>query len=167
MRSHSSVIQRPTKAHDDTPSLPQQQSRGVIVILYKRACSVAVDCHRRELQRKTCFSFFLQPYRSSPPHLQVKFRALQSAILLNITSKPFAIRLLPSYRTRPKYISLVSSAHPVVVHAVEHVNLGKLRLNTPPIMNMNSSQATRCLLALLNLALPEMSAGSYAGPTLQ
>ena len=129
--------------------------------------SVAVDCHRRELQRTTCFSFFLQPFRSSPPHLQMKFRGLQSGILLNITSKPFAIRLRPSYRTRPKYISLVSSAHPVVVHTVKHVTPGKRRLNTSPIMNMNSSQATRCLLALLNLALLEMSARSYAGPTLQ
>ena len=37
-----------------------------------------------------------------------------------MTSKPFAVKLRPAYRTRPKYFSLVSSTHLLVVPTVEH-----------------------------------------------
>ena len=42
-----------------------------------------------------------------------------------MTSKLFAVKLRPPYRTRPKYFSPVSTPHPLVVPTVEHADLWK------------------------------------------
>ena len=42
-----------------------------------------------------------------------------------MTIRPFAVKLRPSYRTRPKYFSSVSTPHPVVVSTVEQADSWK------------------------------------------
>ena len=86
------------------------------------------DCHRYRPQRTACCQFFSHSAlsRSSLAPLQVAFPVFRPGTLLNINSKLSAIKSRPSYRTRRKCFSLVSTAHRLVgVYSVEHADLWK------------------------------------------
>ena len=122
------------------------------------AWETARDLHRRKSQQTACFSFFSQPFRLSLAHLQMAFGDLQPGTLRNITTRPSAIELRPSYRTRRKYFSLQAPSLFSGCLLSSAMTRGKLRPDTFLTMSMRSSRAPRCLLALLNLALLKMSA---------
>ncbi len=90
--------------------------------------TAAGDCHwRGPPQGTACFPCFSRsaPSCSFLAPLQVALPGLQPGTL-NMTSKLSAIKSRPSFRTRRKCFSLVSTAHRLVgVYSVEHADLWK------------------------------------------